>query len=169
MSLLLALAEAGPELPIPLMGERWALNVVPVNGWETHLGTGQANQILTAAGALSKILNASGSATMQLGAVGSGLRVLLGVGSPSNIVLSALGFGEIIAGSISILGSGRADLKLTGAYQIPATFLRAGFVSNKSARTMRVGGDYREFKVQAEQKIRLRPEGIMRVSKDRRH
>lgn len=89
---------------------RYALNVAPINGWETHSGIGRADQSMSAVGAGSSIMLEYGSATLQLSAQGSGLSAARGAGSaPMQFSVSGIAH-AIIHG----YGSVGADLAASG-------------------------------------------------------
>lgn len=117
----------------------YALNTAPINGWETHLGSGQAAMSLAASGASANTdlgtgaaqlalsasgsgtrrVPASGSASMQIQAAGSGTRWVLGTGTAS-MQMAAAGNGEVsngMGGKVSLVlhASGTGGILVNGS------------------------------------------------------
>lgn len=94
---------------------RYALNVTPINGWETQFGFGQvAAQDLGAAGAALIAVQGAGASAMQLGASGVGYLRIHGAGA-APMVMDGAGYG-----AIAIRGEGVAPMVLAGLYGIPS-------------------------------------------------
>lgn len=86
---------------------RYALNAAPINGWETHQGSGQADQAISAAGVGHAVIRDTGSAYMALSASGNGMSARLGAGSaPMALYASGIGYAMLH-------GFGAADQALT--------------------------------------------------------
>ncbi|CAH0532142.1 hypothetical protein UAM5_00025 [Ralstonia phage UAM5] len=92
---------------------RYALNTVPINGWETHLGQGAAALAVDATGAAANVAQGASSAAIALdgSARGNVRQVLNGA---AQIDFSAAGFGRIAGpgglGLISLDATGHAKL-----------------------------------------------------------
>lgn len=84
----------------------YALNEVPINGWDTLYGFGQAEMVLSAAGESANVVLGSGAASMSMQASGEGTRWAMGGGTAA-MALQATGNGILAA-----LGSGSASMEL---------------------------------------------------------
>lgn len=117
----------------------YALNASPINGWETHLGSGQAAMSLAASGGSANVdlgagaaqfalsasgsgtrrVPASGSASMQLQAAGGGTRWVLGAGT-ATMQMEASGNGDAVNGmggkiSLVLHASGTGGILVNGS------------------------------------------------------
>jgi len=83
---------------------RYALNVTPINGWETHLGQGQVAMSLSAQGDGFRAFFAVGqTAAMTLAASGAGYLVITGLAQQAALALASSG-----AGIKALTGAGAA-------------------------------------------------------------
>lgn len=90
---------------------RYALNVAPINGWETQLGQGQADISLSATGSGYRAFFATGqAAAMALSASGAGRSTIYGAGSSAQS-LSASGVPVL---SVRPVGSSALALSANG-------------------------------------------------------
>lgn len=88
---------------------RYALNVTPINGWETLLGQGQAGMTLAATGDGYRVFFAVGqTASMSLAASGVGLLVITGFAQGAALALASSG-----AGLKALTGTGTANQTLS--------------------------------------------------------
>lgn len=86
---------------------RYALNVTPLNGWETLFGFGQADAALSASGDGVKWFFFYGDAGMSLSADAAGLLAALGAGQADQALTATA------SGLIWKIGEGQADINLT--------------------------------------------------------
>lgn len=59
----------------------YALNVAPINGWETHLGMGGASLVVTAQGTGRTVMHPAGTAAMAQSAAGNLRKAVAGTGT----------------------------------------------------------------------------------------
>lgn len=85
----------------------YALNTAPINGWETHLGSGQAAMSLLASGESADVALGAGAAQLALTASGNGTRRVPALGAAAMQLQAA---GE---GTRGVLGSGTATMVMT--------------------------------------------------------
>lgn len=84
----------------------YALNAAPINGWETHLGSGQAAMSLLASGESANVALGAGAAQLALSASGNGTRRVPALGAAAMQLQAA---GE---GTRWVLGSGTATMQM---------------------------------------------------------
>lgn len=94
---------------------RYALNTVPINGWETHLGHGTAALAVDATGVTTQVAQGAGAAPITLDGTARGnvRQVLFGT---AQLGFDASGFGRIAGPG----GLGRIGLDATGAAKLIA-------------------------------------------------
>ena len=142
----------------------YALNVAPINGWETHLGMGGASLVVTAQGVARTEMHPAGTAAMALTASG------IGAVSPLNAAMAAIELQatDVSINAIAVLGTGTLEMALNAKYGIPARPPRSGTIENKRDRSMLVASEPRAFTVLAEVEMRLRKREPLRVARERR-
>lgn len=115
---------------------RYALNVVPINGWEQHNGSGTAAMVMTttdgpALAGLARL--GAGSAQQVMTLAGEGRLIMKGQAQPAPMVMSSAGNGVLAR-----LGAGRADA-IMSATGVPS--IRMFGVSGPAAMIMSLNGD----------------------------
>lgn len=119
----------------------YALNVAPINGWETHLGMGGASLVVTAHGVGRTVMHPAGTAAMVQTATGNGLLAATGAGNALQ-ALAAAGsaytrmYGAGLAGpELIAAGDGIVLPFFGGVARMALTALGKGAVSPLNAAT----------------------------------
>lgn len=73
----------------------YAINVAPINGWQTALGSGAASMAMSGTALGGLMLLGSGSAVQRITASGNGYAVIYGLGQASQRLI-AVGDGKLI-------------------------------------------------------------------------
>lgn len=134
----------------------YAFNTTPINGWEAHLGRGQAALTMLANGKSANVVLGSGAALLSISASGEGTRRAPSFGEAS-MLLQAEG-----EGTRRVLGSGLAPMQLTADGDGNAVDGAGGRIS-MALRAQGLGG----FLVYGDgvSQLRLSAEGEGRVAK----
>lgn len=120
---------------------RYALNVTPINGWETHLGQGQADAALSVDGAGRLTMHAPADpAGMALAGLADGLLGIVGAGQAdqaltatgaSTAILKPVGGASMAleaegTGYAAFFTTGQAEMALDGIGQLIQAILSTG-------------------------------------------